>query len=278
LGELLVIVACVGEYLAEFKEIPRDENKRKLFEKRCVKILIAGLSIGLLGLFKTTQLSNLEVAQLNKDAADARQKTAELEKQIADTKANLLNINPLNQLVSDVSLIASIELRGTNFIESPLWGSPAVARAELCDSRTNVGPIRTYSSLPFYSTLGEFAHLQAMDFNRVNFGSGHGYILRFQPDALLLGSGFRVSFPPKVSDVISNLPVVTIDLKFIPNDSEVTGGSAYLLINGGTRMRFDILPQKAYPPPIGLGNRPGDSGFTLIATNGMVAPTPRSWR
>src|SRR5580704_8907532 len=79
-AELLVIAACIGEYLAEFQEWPKDHDKRKRFERRCVMILIAGLTIGLLGLFKTTQLSNNENARLTAAAAAAGERAAEAQK------------------------------------------------------------------------------------------------------------------------------------------------------------------------------------------------------
>src|SRR5437660_1293004 len=103
-GELLVIAGCVGEYFAEFREIPRDASVRKRFERRCLKILIAGLAIGLIGLFKTTQISSLETARLNARTAKSEERAAaadlarvKLEKQLSVTSKSVVQIDPLNQ-------------------------------------------------------------------------------------------------------------------------------------------------------------------------------------
>jgi H+/Cl- antiporter ClcA len=61
LGETIVILACVGEFFAEFLEIPKNRDQRHRFLRLCVIALIGGLAIGLLGLFKTTQISNREI-------------------------------------------------------------------------------------------------------------------------------------------------------------------------------------------------------------------------
>ncbi len=99
LGELLVIIGCVGEYFAEFREFPRDPSARQHFEKRCLKVLIAGLAIGLIGLFKTTQLSRLEIAELKAQAAKANERASasdlarlQTEKQLAESRLKLAEL------------------------------------------------------------------------------------------------------------------------------------------------------------------------------------------
>lgn len=274
-GSFSVASGCLGELWLLVQKPPLDpkelqtwDSKKHFLERIFVTMVAFGVSLELvclpISLRKTAELVD---------------KNLQLEQQIAETSTNVVKIDPLNQLVSDIFILATINVKGTNFVESPLWGSPAVAWVELCDNRTNVGRVSIQSSDPFFSTLGEFSELQALDFNRVNFmdgqSPGHGYILRFQPNPLMLGSGFRVTYPPKAIDVVSNLHMLLISTKFIPHDSEIMSGAAYLVLNGCIRMHFDILPQKALSSPHGYGTGQGDSGFTLIATNGTVAPMPR---
>jgi hypothetical protein len=93
-GTILVIVGAAGEYLAEFRHIPRDEPKRKLFEKRYAIVLIVGLAVELLGLVRTSQLNGQIIATLNeqaqvatKDAATANETAKTFESRIAGANA-----------------------------------------------------------------------------------------------------------------------------------------------------------------------------------------------
>src|SRR5437667_6104482 len=63
-GASIVTIGVVGEYIKEFKEWPKDPEKRKKFAERSVILLIFGLVIELLGLVKTTQISGREIAEL----------------------------------------------------------------------------------------------------------------------------------------------------------------------------------------------------------------------
>jgi hypothetical protein len=67
-GESFVIVACIGEYFAEFRKFPKNESQRENLRRSCVLLLIGGLAIGLLGLFKTTQLSKVEISKLRNES------------------------------------------------------------------------------------------------------------------------------------------------------------------------------------------------------------------
>jgi hypothetical protein len=69
IGTLLVIVGAIGEYFAEFRNIPSDECRRKRLEKCWARVLIVGLAIELLGLVRTSQLNSQIVATLNSEVA-----------------------------------------------------------------------------------------------------------------------------------------------------------------------------------------------------------------
>jgi len=89
-GEAIVILACIGEFFAEFLERPRDKDQRHRFLRLCVIALIGGLAIGLLGLFKTTQISNQEIAGLKTAAALANERSSSNELQVVKLVATNL--------------------------------------------------------------------------------------------------------------------------------------------------------------------------------------------
>src|SRR5258706_9909515 len=199
----LVAIGCMGEFFWIFRKPPPEDSRDflKAFETRKRKWEISFALMVAIGV--TAELIMLPISL--KDVL-------ELETQLGQTKTNVTKIDPINQPLSDVFALVTVKVKGKDFIESPLWGSPAIASMELCDNRTNVGHLTIASNRRFYSTLGEFSLLSAFDFNRVNFLDGqvpergcHGYILRFQPDILLLGSGFSDTYPPTAGEAIRSV-------------------------------------------------------------------------
>lgn len=188
--------------------------------------------------------------------------------------------NPLNQPVSDISAIIKVRLAGTNFIESPLWGSSWVATLTLCDLKDMISG----KVIMGVSDIG-LMEAGVNDISRIDYSGqiqpseeDHGYVFRFNSDPQY---GGLVPFlpvlkttPQIVKYITDNVRFLVIDAKFIPHNAELLGGEAEILINGNVRLDFDILPQKAYPIFPGLGDSPGDSGFTMIATNATLRTLP----
>ncbi len=79
----VVIVGCIGEYVAEFKEYPHDLNKRHRFAKRSLLLLIAGLAVELVALVRTSQLSGQIIAGLNIEAEQAMERASEADERAA---------------------------------------------------------------------------------------------------------------------------------------------------------------------------------------------------
>ena len=131
-----MIVGCVGEYIAEFKELPKDPTKRKLFEKRSLKILIGGLVIGLIGLFKTTQLAGLETAQLKTDAAKSEEHSKALEAARSELIKQIEELRSTNLLLR--SNVAALELEVAHVAKNMANMDP-----------TN-GPVRTVEAHVFF--------------------------------------------------------------------------------------------------------------------------------
>jgi hypothetical protein len=64
IGAAIVTFGVIGEYLKEFKEFPKDIEKRGKFAEWSVIVLIFGLVIELFGLVRTSQISAFEIAKL----------------------------------------------------------------------------------------------------------------------------------------------------------------------------------------------------------------------
>jgi hypothetical protein len=203
---------------------------------------------------------------------------------IEDWRIKQLTIenSPLNQPISDISVVVKIKLGGTNFVESPNWGSHWIAGLTLCDLKDAI----TGETL-FGATGIDGGNLKAdtSDIRRVYYSDlisphqeAHGYVIRFDSQGTDLIPYIPVTraTPQKVKSIIDKVKILEIDLKFIPHNSDFLGGDAKVLVNGNVQLDFDILPQKAFPHFPGLGDSPGDSGFTMIATNATLKLLP-SW-
>ena len=117
-GTILVILGVIGEYLAEFRKIPKDEVRRKRFEKSCATVLIIGLSAELLGLVRTSQLNGKLIAALNyqaqqatKDAAIATQTAKGYESQIASANDRAKAAEAIVATANSTSQAAIVQVR-----------------------------------------------------------------------------------------------------------------------------------------------------------------------
>ncbi|MGB6875925.1 MAG: hypothetical protein WBD87_07800 [Candidatus Acidiferrales bacterium] len=101
-GTVIVIIGAVGEFLAEFKQVPRDDARRRRFARLAALILIGGLGIELIGVVRTSQIYEENIAQLNFDArraqseAESAKATAKgFKSKIADAEARTKNAEAL---------------------------------------------------------------------------------------------------------------------------------------------------------------------------------------
>jgi hypothetical protein len=83
-GGGIVIAGAVTEAMAELRRIPKDRKLRRKVVVVSALTLIVGLMVELFGLFRTSEISDLTVAQLKLEAGAATQRTAELEKEVRD--------------------------------------------------------------------------------------------------------------------------------------------------------------------------------------------------
>jgi len=82
---VFVILACVGEFVAEFTEIRTKEWRDKL-GKMSLLVLIAALSLELVSLVRTNNLSGREIALLGIDLQQEKQRTATAESNSAQAQ------------------------------------------------------------------------------------------------------------------------------------------------------------------------------------------------
>ena len=86
--EAFVILACAGEVVADLA--PLAERSKKRLERISTMVLVVALSLGLLALMKTNELSGSVIGNLGKEAeeADAKAKKALADAGTATEKSN----------------------------------------------------------------------------------------------------------------------------------------------------------------------------------------------
>jgi hypothetical protein len=82
LATLAVLIGCIGEYLADFTDVPRNEAARTGFRKRSLILLICGLAIETLAMSRTFQISGREITHLENETAASKKATVELQAQL----------------------------------------------------------------------------------------------------------------------------------------------------------------------------------------------------
>src|ERR1022692_2093412 len=81
IAEIVVIIGCVGEYLAEFTDRLTGgiETRKRRLSRLSLLILIIGLAVGLASLMGATITSGREIAALNVKASEANERSRKLE-------------------------------------------------------------------------------------------------------------------------------------------------------------------------------------------------------
>lgn len=192
------------------------------------------------------------------------------------TRQMAIKNDPLNQPVLDVSAIVTIKLAGTNFIESPHWGSSKLADLwMLADEGRMMKEAQMMMQLPYLRASRE--DITPVDYSELLMPrqDAHGYVFHFHQDVGIIPYIPAIRNTPIKAKIIANyINSFRVDAKFIPHDADFLGGDAQILINGNVRIDFDIPPQK---PATGMGAltaNQNESGFTFIATNAVITVLP----
>jgi hypothetical protein len=91
-GEIAVIGCAGAEFIAEYMRLPKDRRLRKSVVRYAALGLIAGLAIELMGLVRTSQISDAKIASLNRDAAAANERAASLEKSNQEQELAIIHL------------------------------------------------------------------------------------------------------------------------------------------------------------------------------------------
>lgn len=103
----IVAFGVVGEYIHEFKDWPKDHDKKRLFGEWSTIVLIVGLVIESLGLTRSMQLSNFEIANLRVQAAS-------LENAAAQARLEISRVAPENLPITSIKAEMSFFITGTD--------------------------------------------------------------------------------------------------------------------------------------------------------------------
>jgi|SRR6266850_1810934 len=89
LGAMIVLWGVVGEFCADFTKLPNGEHGKLRLAKQSTLILIVGLVIELAGMFKTSQLSGIVIANLDFRRAGVEKQVQELRRGNDELEAKL---------------------------------------------------------------------------------------------------------------------------------------------------------------------------------------------
>jgi hypothetical protein len=223
-GGLIVLVGVIGELIFEYGKWPGDENRRGKLKRTCGLLLILGLVLEIpesAQLRKLAADANERAAKLEKQAANARLETVRLEKWIAETSANVTNIDPRNAPVSDMSATAILIVMGTDFNDltnKDMHGR--VATMSLWNNDKQVAPFDSLNANSF--TRNDFWVI----IGNPNSSNSREYGIRFNSFNFRAFNGLET--PVKAIDDVRS---VRIDTFFLPHGSRIAAGGINLVVN-----------------------------------------------
>jgi len=91
ISEAFVIIACAGELVADLEVSWLTEERKRRLQRRSTILLVAALSVSLICLFRTNELSGSVIGSLGDKAEEADRKAREA---ITDSSTALSQANP----------------------------------------------------------------------------------------------------------------------------------------------------------------------------------------
>jgi hypothetical protein len=264
----LVAGGCFGEwYLFKTAPKPGHEGEHRRRELQCILGVAIGVTMELIAiphaLLEARQLEK-HISDVNERAALASERAATVESMnlllrsnVVQLEKDIVTVNPLNQPVSDISASATIIMK-TESIAKPPFGSHPNSWVELAENAIGEKTQRTLFLNEFSRLLQESADGY---FRSDANGSNLVYTIQFRADRFFSPSpmnGFILAdrSPMTPRHVLSKIKTLSFKLGFLPEDAEIVGGAAEILINGAFRKQFYFFRQR--------------SGGLLYATNAVA--------
>src|SRR5258707_7197637 len=101
----VVILGAVGEFMAEFTTIFRQEHSKKRLAKVATIVLIGGLAVELVALVRTSQLSGQIIALLNQKASQADDRASQANERASQASERAANSERLSEELKKENLI-----------------------------------------------------------------------------------------------------------------------------------------------------------------------------
>jgi hypothetical protein len=176
-------------------------------------------------------------------------------KKISD---NVNRIDPTNLPVLNINAFVKIRVKGSIFPDLTQWDSIPISKnwgsetsvAKLCDN----GPNSVLQSIPF---------MVSDDFGKgTELSDSREYFLNFHVESV----SAAMKLPLKsASKSFSAANFISLDVRFLPPQSEILDGYAFVVVNNSLWKLFRIYPQKDTQPPF-----PNKEMSEIISKNGLT--------
>lgn len=191
--------------------------------------------------------------------------------EIADaglTAQSLNRLDPKNLPVLNINAFAVLRVKGTEFPDLTQWDSSALS--------TNWGSKRatlTFCGNAPNSILSSMPSMIADDFGTgTGFSNSREYFLNFHMESVSAAIYLPLQSASKSFGAAN---FISLDVKFLPPQSEILGGYAFVVVNNSLGKLFRIYPQKDIRQPFpnkaqaeNLAKIPPIKGFESIVVTG----------
>lgn len=178
-----------------------------------------------------------------------------LRKQIEETTTNIVNLEPTNQPVSEISASVVLYAAWPTFRKLLFWRLSNSAEMTLCKGDPSISSLESLSIDNL--TEGPLFPTKFKTAKRL-----HTYTMHFRSKGSI-SQAFRLLGP---ANFINDIKCLRIDAHFLPSGTIFVGGFATVIVNNSLNKRFVILPRFSMP------NFPN----AIIATNLDAFPQLKS--
>jgi hypothetical protein len=138
-----VILGCVGEYIAEFTGIPKNDDGKHRISKLSLIILTVGIAGELLTAIRSSQISGEVIADLQTSVRNAKQSAADAAISAHGAANDAQTAHTLAQAASDTANDARTKARNATDSAGKAEGRANAAVAEAGDAQKKLGSLTT---------------------------------------------------------------------------------------------------------------------------------------